>query len=183
MVLTQDRLKELFNYSERVGEFTYKLINHSRKKAGKAAGTITSSGYIVISVDGKSYKAHRLAWLFVYGKMPVGQIDHINGDKRDNRISNLRDVPARGNSQNKKIHRDGKDLIGTQKNPETDTYYVQLSISGKKVYLGSYRTIELALEAYNEASSANSLEWVIEYKRQHKNWYKSRGSNKEVVLI
>ena len=89
--LNQETLKEVLNYDENTGIFT-------NCKTGKIMGIGGNShGYIALSIFGKRYLAHRIAWLYVYGEFPKNQIDHINHDKVDNRIENLRDITAREN--------------------------------------------------------------------------------------
>jgi hypothetical protein len=71
----------------------------SRIDRGNGSGSKDSYGYLIIKIKGRQYKAHRLAWLYVYGQMPKGVIDHINGDRSDNRICNLRDVTQDQNNK------------------------------------------------------------------------------------
>jgi len=100
-MITVERLKELLNYNETTGAFTWKVTPKSYRVAvGDVAGGVHSKGYIHIKIDGVTRFAHRLAWLYVFGSLPKQQIDHINRIKTDNRISNLRDVSATENNRN-----------------------------------------------------------------------------------
>ena len=105
-MLTRDRVLELLEYNPATGEFRRK-VPRGGEPAGSVAGYVGGSGYILISIDGKRYHAHRLAWLIVTGAWPRGDIDHINGIRTDNRIENLRDVTRSVNMQNlKRAHID-----------------------------------------------------------------------------
>jgi hypothetical protein len=101
-MLTQDTLKELFHYDPEEGIFTRKLSTSSNARVGDIAGSKNSDGYIQIMINKNLYYAHRLAWLYFYGKLPIYIMDHINGIKDDNRIVNLREVTRQDNNQNKK---------------------------------------------------------------------------------
>jgi hypothetical protein len=100
-ILSQELLKEFLDYNQETGIFTWLKSNSNRIKVGDVAGTKHSYGYIVIGICGKPEKAHRLAWLYVYGYLPKKQIDHINEIKHDNRICNLREVTNQVNMLNK----------------------------------------------------------------------------------
>jgi hypothetical protein len=100
LMLTHRRLKEALHYNLKTGIFTWKINIFRRKNKGKKAGGL-SGKYIVVSLDGKSYYAHRLAWFYVTGKWPKKQIDHKNRNKLDNRFHNFRDVPDAKNRQNR----------------------------------------------------------------------------------
>jgi hypothetical protein len=96
--LTQQRLKEVLNYDAESGIFTWAV---GRRKAAKGvvAGGFSDRGYLNICVDGVRYRAHRLAWLYMYGVYPK-QIDHLNHVRHDNRLINLRETDSYGNSRN-----------------------------------------------------------------------------------
>lgn len=101
--LTQQELKKILHYDPESGVFTW-LVDHGQKyKAGDLAGTKDEAGYLVIFVMKQLYKSHRLAWLYVYGEWPSGVVDHINHNKADNMISNLRDVTNEKNQKNKAL--------------------------------------------------------------------------------
>lgn len=139
--LTSERLKELLWYSPETGSFTWLVTRPGTAKKGTIAGRVNNKGYRHISVDGKRYAAHRLAWFYVYGKWPAYQIDHINRDKDDNSISNLRDVDQSTNLAN----------TGPQKNNTSGVKFVHKSgkrwiVSIKGKYSSSFETIEEAKE-------------------------------------
>ena len=99
-ILTQARLKELLHYDAETGIFTWKESRGSIKE-GRIAGTVGAKGYHQIGVDGARHYAHRLAWLFINGDYPVNDIDHINHNRLDNRISNLRHITRSMNLVNR----------------------------------------------------------------------------------
>ena len=105
-MITQDELKSVLTYDENTGIFRWKEDNKfSRIKSGTKAGFIHVHGYVKICINRKSYMAHRLAWLYVYGYMPE-TIDHINRIRYENQISNLRPCTRSENNYNSKIRSD-----------------------------------------------------------------------------
>jgi len=100
-MITQNELKQQLSYNPETGLFTRITKNKGRGKVGDVAGG-DDKGYVAIRVYSKRYSAHRLAWLYVYGSFPKGEIDHINGIRSDNRIDNLRDVSHKNNTRNRR---------------------------------------------------------------------------------
>ena len=100
-ILNQAKLKELLDYNPDTGGFTWRVDRSRTAKANAPAGTKSDLGYIRIIVCGKQYAAHRLVWMHVHGQWPASEIDHINRNKADNRIANLRQVTRSENCQNK----------------------------------------------------------------------------------
>jgi hypothetical protein len=152
MELTVEQLKDTLDYDADTGVFVWKIRPSKAVRAGDVAGCVEKRiGYITIGIAGRVYKAHRLAWLYVYGSWPKGLIDHINGNKADNRIDNLRDVFADGNSQNvRKPNRRNKSgfmgVIWYQ-----NKWRASMSVNGKSKWLGDYSTPEEAHQVYLEA--------------------------------
>ena len=109
-VITQAELKSLLSYNPDTGEFKWlsRPITHQRikiwnkKYAGGVAGAVNSLGYRIIKIHARAYKAHRLAWLYVYGEWPSGHLDHANCNTGDNRIENLRLASLTENRANSK---------------------------------------------------------------------------------
>lgn len=110
-------------------------------------------GYIAICVKTKTYKAHRLAWLYVYGEMPKNQIDHINGIKDDNRIDNLREATASENMFNRLKFKNSKSPIkGISFHIGQQKWTAKIQLNKKRLWLGSYNTFEEAAVAYKNAA-------------------------------
>ena len=148
-----DRARELgeyFSYDPYTGVITReKYISGRACRHGKCGG-LNNKGYIVVSHDGHRMMAGRLAWILFYGKEPAHQIDHINGDRTDNRIINLRDVSSRENNTNRAIHRDGR-RPGWRKHG--NKYYAFMRIAGKTRHIGTFATSEEAADAYEKAQN------------------------------
>lgn len=149
-MLEQEKLKELLNYNSQTGQFTWKVTLANGIQAGTVAGSLNPNGYWHIRYNGRAYRNHRLAWLYVYGKFPVGIIDHINRDKSDNRIGNLRECSRSDNTNNcdKRVsNKSGFKGVSLDKN--TGKYKAQITVNGKLKYLGLFSTPEEASMVYN----------------------------------
>ena len=99
-MITQQRLQEVLDYDPNTGIFTWKEKISSKVVVGRKAGSLSGTGYHMISLFKKKYRAHHLVWLFVYGIWPKEQIDHKNGIRTDNRLCNLREATNQENCQN-----------------------------------------------------------------------------------
>jgi HNH endonuclease len=141
-------VKEFIKYEPASGRFF--IIQSSRKKyiGTETALTNGPKGYLLLKYKGKMIRTHRLAWFIVHNEWP-DQIDHINGDRKDNRICNLRNVTNRENSANHYKHRAGK-LVGSNLNH--GRWQSSIRINGKLKYLGNFDTELQAHEAYIEHS-------------------------------
>lgn len=150
--LTFDDVRSQVSYDPSTGIFT--RTNSPRRK-GMTTGSLSSDGkYVTVYLNGKSRLAHRLAWLYVFGELPRGEIDHINGDGRDNSLGNLRDVDRRTNQQNLKKPITGKTLplgVYLSKRKKTNCFSASIRIGGKSVHLGWFNSSEEAGAAYVEA--------------------------------
>ncbi len=148
MSLTQSRLKELLDYNPDTGVFVWREWRGGTAFKGSVAGRPDSKGRIQVMVDGASYFAHRLAWLFVNGKFPPEHIDHINRDVSDNRIQNLRLASNIENGQNRNKHpRNTSGVSGVSFHKKTGKWQAKITFSGKTIYLGVYESIEEAAAA------------------------------------
>jgi len=151
VTLTQDMLWECLSYNSLTGIFKYKLPSINYSIGDIATNIVDTSGYIQIAIYGRNYKAHRLAWFYVYGVWPNNLIDHIDGDRTNNAISNLRDVTAAENGQNLKTARvDNKSgYLGVSKHQ--NKWKAQITVNGKRYRLGLFNTPKEASEAYLKA--------------------------------
>ena len=146
-MITQDRLKELFSYDAETGHLIWKKTGKGRPKS-LLAGTEAPNGYIVINVDYKRYMAHRLVWLYHSGVLPEKDIDHINNNRADNRIENLREATRSENMQNEKKARstNKNGLLGVSKN--NGRWRAQIELNYKRTHIGYFDTPEEAHAAY-----------------------------------
>lgn len=146
-----NELRQMLSYDPETGVFIW-ARNIGNVKAGAIAGCVNRKGYRYISAFKKLYRANRLAWIYVYGKEPVGQIDHIDGDRLNNRIANLRDVDGFTNQRNRK--RGNKNstskLLGVSFHAGTGKWRAQIT-ERKTIHLGLFDTEEQAHAAYLEA--------------------------------
>ena len=151
-MLTQSRLKELFSYDPETGLFTRISCDKRSDYIGKIAGHKNKRGYIKIKISQKAYAAHRLAWLYIYGEFPKGEIDHINRVKDDNRICNLRDVPTIVNGLNKGLDKNNKSGVkGVMLYKPNNKWLACIGYHGKYHHLGYFDKKEDAIKARKKA--------------------------------
>jgi hypothetical protein len=152
-LISQDLVKALFAYCPDTGLFTRKITTGAKAKIGSVAGSIQDSGYVLLEINSNTYRAHRVAWLYMYGKFPVELLDHINRDKADNSIHNLREASKVQNSYNTSIRSDNSTgYKGVSIDKRSNRYRAYININGKQKSLGYYSTAEEAALAYNTAA-------------------------------
>lgn len=155
--LTAEYVRSRVDYDPETGVFTWKRRNGVRdwwntKYAGKKAGRLKADdGRVTIKLDGKSYFAHRLAWLIVTGFWPIFEIDHRNLDPADNRFANLREATTSQNCCNRR-GRPGW-LKGTSWHTAVNKWQATIGANKKKVRLGFFDTQEEAHAAYAAAAT------------------------------
>lgn len=143
MMFTTEELRELFDYRD--GELYWRRRSNSKVASGQQAGTINSIGYRVITIKGKKIHAHRLVWIW-HGRELPPQIDHINGNRADNRIENLRASDYVTNAYNSKLKSDNKSGVkGVSWCNHYQRWVVQLYHNKQKVQ-GRFKTLEEAKE-------------------------------------
>lgn len=151
---TQERLLELFKYNPDDGSF--ERIKTTAPKAIKGMvifGSKNSVGYLLISVDSKTFVAQRLAWIISNGTIQSGlQIDHINRDRSDNRLCNLRLVTHMENAHNQKLRTTNKyGYTGLFLHPQSKKWQASIVVNYKRIHLGCFDTLEEASAAYATA--------------------------------
>jgi len=150
--LTQDELRRLFVYDPETGVLTRRVNHANGLKAGTVAGTMQRgrARYFVTRINRRLYLVHRLAWLYMHGEWPKGFIDHINGNGLDNRLYNLRDVTNKQNLQAslKPPKSNTSGFKGVYWNKKQSKWVAGISIEGRRKYIGSFDSPEVAHEAY-----------------------------------
>lgn len=149
--ITAERLRECLIYDPETGVFRWRAGCASGRHVGEVAGGLDVKGYRIIKIDQVSAKAHRLAWLYVTGDHPRGEIDHINGDRSDNRWANLRDVSADINRQNRRHGTGVTGLLGVSPADKPGTFRASIKVNRKQYRLGVFSTAKAAHAAYLEA--------------------------------
>jgi hypothetical protein len=145
------RIREALDYDPATGVFTWKT-RHSQMKAGQRAGYQMPTGYREIRVGGERYYEHRLAWLYVHGRWPKEQIDHINHKRDDNRLENLRDCSHAENHQNLPMKRSNRSgFIGVSRDERRGMWKAQITVNYSNRFLGRFPTPEEAHAAYLDA--------------------------------
>lgn len=150
--LTAARLREIIHYDPDTGHFTRKVRAAQRHQAGDRADfaikTGPMTGYCRVGIDSRRYLAHRLAWLYVHGDWPSNCIDHIDADRGNNRISNLRDVTDEVNRENMRRPRSDNTSGYLGVYSHQNRWYARVQSKGRLVYQSGHETPEEAYSAY-----------------------------------
>lgn len=157
--------KELLRYDENLGFIWVKIRGKvPHKLIGSVAGGESGRGYLTISLLYHRFAVHRLVWLWHHGEWPSGMIDHVNGDKKDNRIENLRIASSVQNAWNSARSESGG-VKGVSKTPSGKFNARIQPLEGEKIYLGTYDTEKEASAAYIGAATILQGDFAF-YKRQ-----------------
>lgn len=164
--LTISRAQEYYECNPIVGELYFKerprnefnhntSYAHHKKRVGKKAGWMNNGGYVMVRMDDNQYLAHRVIWLLTYGELPPHpkfEIDHINGDRSDNKITNLRIVDHAGNQRNSgRAVNNTSGFRGVRWDKTRGKWRAEIKINQKGILLGRFETIEEAKEARENA--------------------------------
>jgi hypothetical protein len=145
--ITPEMVRKAFSYDPATGKLM-RLESNNHSAAGTEAGSLNHHGYRIVNIGGRSFAAHRIIWLHVYGVWPAGLVDHVNGCKSDNRISNLRLASYSENGRNRKPHRTNKTgVLGVAWCLRKDRYMAHIAHQGKKYCLGLFKTVAEATDA------------------------------------
>lgn len=147
-ILTQSELKIQLHYDENTGLFT-RLVAKRGVKVGAVTGSSNGYGYLEIRVNYKKLKAHRLAWLYVYGEFPSCDLDHRDGNRSNNRIKNLRLCTELENLKNSGVRKGNVSGVkGVNWHKSRGKWQARATVNYKPHYLGLFETLEEASAVY-----------------------------------
>lgn len=149
------QLRAVWNYSSETGVFYWRIRPSRSVQAGARADSRTPRGYRVLRYKGLTLSAHRVAFAFIHGYWPPNEIDHINGNREDNRANNLRNATLRQNQHNRQKRRDSSTPykgVTYRKRGNCEQWIASIHESGIRHHLGSFRTAEEAAHAYDLAA-------------------------------
>lgn len=154
-MITYEEVHRFFNYDKDTGEFKRIAFVRNDGTAYRRTSQIKSrhhSGYYITVVNGKRYRVHHLIFLYMTGKLPEGDVDHINGNRIDNRWVNLRVVTKAENQKNQGVRRDNTSgITGVYYYPPLNKYHAQITVDGKRIHLGYFSTKEEAIVVREKA--------------------------------
>ncbi len=160
--LSQQRLQELLHYDGSTGIFIWRVTNNNRIRVGAAAGTPDKGGYIRIRVEGRRYSAHRLAWFYVHGHFPPADIDHIDRQRANNSINNLRLASRTENNVNSKIYcTNTSGFKGVSWDRYAGKWRASAGMNLKHRHLGYFTTAEAASVAYEAFARQHHGEFYL----------------------
>jgi hypothetical protein len=165
--LDPEYVRSILSYNPENGEFIWRhrpdsSSNWNAKWAGKMAGTVNEKGYVKIAIFKTQYLAHRLAWVIYYGKWPNGSMDHRNGKRSDNAISNLRVASRSENAMNCRVSSSNSSGVkGVSWYDRTKKWRARISVNNEIIYLGHFEKIEEA----RAAREAAEIRYFGEFRR------------------
>lgn len=148
--MNEENLLSTFRYEPETG-LLYRMKSPKKRFEGKVVGAKESRGYLQVRFEGRLYMAHRIIWFIVYGHWPQEEIDHINRDRADNRLSNLRLATRQENTWNASLRKDNR--FGAKGVSDRYGRYVAIiRVNGANTNLGYFNTVAEAAEAYKSAA-------------------------------
>lgn len=149
--LAQDLVRELFDYNEATGELIWKVSTAIRIKIGDVAGSLNKiSGYYQVMINNKNYRLHRIIWLWQYGYTPT-TLDHIDRDRTNNKIENLREVTVSENNQNKSLSSNNTSgYKGVNWDKREGKWRAKIQLNNKMKHLGYFDNLQDAINARKE---------------------------------
>jgi len=148
MLPTQEEIHKYFIYIPETGVFLNRITRSNQAKEGHQSGCVDQTGYIYIYFKMTRLLAHRMAWMYMYGIEPDGQIDHINGDRTDNRIANLRVSTAHQNARNRGLSKNSSTgFKNISWNAERGSWEVSIKMNGKKAFFKRFKILQEAQRA------------------------------------
>ena len=162
--MTAERTRFLFDYDPPSGLLRRRRHanrNSSYLPLGEAVGHMENSGYLRISIDGRRYLIHKIVWLHFYGEWPKNHIDHVDGNRSNNRIANLRLATPSQNSANKKTNNNNVlGCKGVKLHKQTGKYHARIYVGGVTISLGLHHKMEDAARAYANAAKIHFGEFA-----------------------
>lgn len=144
MSLSYELVRECFDYNPETGDLIWRARPGARRNwnnqfAGTIAGSSARHGYLKVSIDGGHYQAHRVVWLWNYGSLENLQVDHIDHDRRNNRVSNLRLVTLRENGMNIGLPKGNKSgVVGVRWRPKASRWHAYITVHQRHIDLGFF---------------------------------------------
>lgn len=145
-ILNQSELKQYLDYDANTGHLTWIKKANKGTVINSRAGSLTPSGYRRVKLLGQQYAEHRLIWCWYYGHYPSQHLDHINHIRDDNRIINLREVTISENARNRKTQNSKTSERGIWYCRRRDRFIAEITLNGKKVYQGTFKTSDEAIK-------------------------------------
>lgn len=152
MSLTAEQARDLFRYEPETGLLYWRATGKGRGDISLPAVRLNGHGYWIVCVNYRRYRAHRVIWLMERGEWPAHELDHINGDRADNRMVNLREVTTSQNQMNRrKAKNNTSGVTGVSWHSIGKKWAVELWVRGRKRYFGLHEDLEFAELVSSEA--------------------------------
>lgn len=159
-MLTVSDVSALLNYDPDTGVLRWRC-QRGRVAAGSSAGNVSDNGYVIVRIHGKNHRAHRLGWLLTHGVWPSKQIDHVDGDRANNRLSNLREATNAENQRNARRRVDNTSgAKGVTWHKQHEKWNARIFLGGAHRSLGLFADKGAAIAAYEAAASQHFKEFA-----------------------